>query len=149
MYKHEQQGGALMISLVLIFMMTLMGISSMRSATLEKRMAANSVHKSIALQAAESATELALGRQSNLEGALVLDGYPYSATVDLDSEKNINIGADVAFKGIGAPLGFGLGAGSGFTAYRYEATGTASIPVIEAQSQIVQGAYRIAPSPAI
>jgi len=147
--RNKQHGGALMISMVLIFMMSVMGISSMRSATLEKRMAANSVHKSVVLQAAESATELAIGKRWNLEQALDRDGAEHEASVALNTDTALSLNAVVEFKGLGPPLGFGLGAGSGFTAYRYETKGDASLAEIQAKSVVIQGAYHIAPSPSI
>lgn len=149
MNRNKQQGGALMISMVLIFMMSIMGVSSMRSATLEKRMAANSVHKSVVLQAAESATELAIGKRWNLEQALDKNGVEHQATVNLNDNTALSLGAVVEFKGKGPPLGFGLGVGSGFVAYRYETTGGAQLSSIQAESVVVQGAYHIAPDPSI
>ena len=134
-----------MISLVLIFMMSLMGISAMRSASLEKRMATNSVHKATTLQAAESATELAVGNESNLSGAFVAQGTDYAAQVSLNTNTALAVNASVKFIGMGAPLKNSIGSG-GFSALRFESTGNAAIASVQARSRIVQGAYRLAPS---
>ncbi|MBX2884101.1 MAG: hypothetical protein KTR32_29370 [Granulosicoccus sp.] len=149
MQNKKQHGGALMVALVLIFMMSIMGISSMRSATLEKRMATNSVHKSTALQAAESATELAIGKTSNLTNALNSGGTPVNATVSLNNNTALTLNATVQYTGMGPPIGFGLGADSGFVAFRYQAKGTSKLNGVNAAAEVIQGAYIIAPSPKI
>jgi type IV pilus assembly protein PilX len=146
--NNKEAGSALMVSLVLIFMMSLMGVSSMRSATLEKRMSTNSVHKSTVLQAAESATELAIGNQSNLNAALALNGNSsHQATVALGSNSALQLNAEVTYVGMGPPLGDSLGAGGGFVAYRYESRGTAELPDINANATVIQGFYTRAPAP--
>lgn len=142
---HKQRGGALMISLVMIFMMSLMGISAMRSATLEKRMATNSVQKATTLQAAESATEIALGNTDTLAGAFTAQGTPYGPQISLNTNTSLSIDAAVHFVGMGAAINNSIGSG-GFSALRFEATGNASIPSVQARSSIVQGAYRLAPT---
>lgn len=149
MQHKKQQGGALMVALVLIFMMSVMGISSMRSATLEKRMATNSVHKSTALQAAESATELAIGNTTNLTNALNNSGSEVTATVSLNANTALTLGATVKYTGMGPPIGFGLGADSGFVAFRFQIKGNSTLSGVNAASEVVQGAYIIAPSPKI
>jgi len=145
MNKTRQRGGALMISIVLIFMMSLMGVSAMRSATLEKRMATNSVHKATTLQAAESATELAVGEPDNLSGAFVEQGDAYVPSVNLNANTELSIDAEVRFIGMGPAINNSIGSG-GFAALRFEATGNAEIDSVKARSRIVQGAYRIAPT---
>jgi type IV pilus assembly protein PilX len=50
----EQQGAVLVISLVILLILTLIGITSLRSTTLEQRIAGNIRDISIALQSSES-----------------------------------------------------------------------------------------------
>lgn len=54
-----QQGVALVVSLVLLVVVTLLGLSGMRTTTLQERMSANLYDRSLALQAAESALSAA------------------------------------------------------------------------------------------
>lgn len=56
-----QQGAALMISLVMLLVLTVLGVSALNTTTLEERMAMNSQEISRALQAAESALSSAFG----------------------------------------------------------------------------------------
>ena len=51
----KQKGAVLIISLVLLLVMTLLGLSSMQSTSLEERMAGNERHANVAFQAAEAA----------------------------------------------------------------------------------------------
>ncbi len=51
----RQRGSALIFSLVILLIMTLIGITSMSSSTLEEKMAANDRARKVAFQAAESA----------------------------------------------------------------------------------------------
>ncbi len=50
-----QQGATLIVSLILLMVMTLIGLSSMQSTTVEEKMAGNMRDQSIAFQAAETA----------------------------------------------------------------------------------------------
>lgn len=50
-----QKGAALIVSLVMLLLITLLGLASARSVSLEEKMAANSYDRNLALQAAEAA----------------------------------------------------------------------------------------------
>lgn len=50
----RQQGIALVVALILLVVMTLLGLSAMRSVTLEEKMAANTFDRSVSFQAAEA-----------------------------------------------------------------------------------------------
>lgn len=49
-----QNGAALIISLIFLLLMTLIGVTSMQTTTLEERMAGNTRDRTLALQAAEA-----------------------------------------------------------------------------------------------
>lgn len=51
----QQQGVALIISLILLVVMTLLGISVIRSVTTEERMAGNSYNRNVSFQAVDAA----------------------------------------------------------------------------------------------
>lgn len=52
--RHAQNGVALVVALILLVVMTLLGLSAMRSVTLEEKMAANTFDRSLSFQSAES-----------------------------------------------------------------------------------------------
>ena len=53
--QHNQRGAALVMALAVLVLLTILGISAMKSSTLEYRMATSIQDKSTAFQAAESA----------------------------------------------------------------------------------------------
>jgi len=57
----NQRGAALIIALLLLLVMTVLGITSIQSSTVQTRMAANSDDRNRALQAAEHSLRAALG----------------------------------------------------------------------------------------
>lgn len=64
----SQGGAALIISLIFLLLMTLIGVTSMQTTTLQERMAGNSRDRNLALQAAEAGLrqgELWLGTAAN------------------------------------------------------------------------------------
>ncbi len=52
---NKQQGAVLIVSLLMLLVMTIIGLSAMRSTTLEEKMAGNYRNNNIAFQAAEAA----------------------------------------------------------------------------------------------
>ncbi len=52
---HTQRGAILVISLIILLVMTVLGISSLRSATMQERMSGNNLDRQLAFQAAEAA----------------------------------------------------------------------------------------------
>lgn len=51
--QQRQRGAALIMSLTFLLLLTILGVASMRSATLQERMAGNARDKSVAMQSAE------------------------------------------------------------------------------------------------
>ena len=54
-HSQRQTGSALIISLVFLLLLTILGVSSMQSSTLQEKMAGNSAEKNRAFQLAEAA----------------------------------------------------------------------------------------------
>jgi type IV pilus assembly protein PilX len=52
--QHTQQGAALILSLVLLLVLTLLGLSSVRTTTMEEKMASNTRDLKVAFEATES-----------------------------------------------------------------------------------------------
>lgn len=67
----NQRGATLIVSLIILLLITILGVSTIRTATLEERMASNARNKDIALQAAETAinaAEAVIAAQTNING---------------------------------------------------------------------------------
>lgn len=72
----RQGGAALIVSLIMLLVLTLLGVSAMRTATLEEKMAGNARDLNLAFNAAEAGLR---GGESTLSGTAVLP--PFSGTV--------------------------------------------------------------------
>lgn len=153
---NTQGGGALLVALIIIFMLSIMGVSSMRGSTLEKRMATNSIQTATTFQAAESMNEVAINNTTNLTRALnraniervrqgILDqSNKLHVEYDLQQAVDVSNEATVEYVGIGPAFGFSAG---GFVAYRYSIESAASVNAVRAAGEVTQGAYRVAPAP--
>lgn len=147
-----QRGGVLIVATVLIFVLSMIGVSTMRGSALERRMATNAVQTSVAFQASESATEALLNDSSNLGTAFALEGEALALEVDLEHDGRIAdaiaVEGELRYVGDGAALGYSIGVGSNnFMALRYDARGSAEIASVRSFSSVTQGAYRVAPAP--
>ncbi len=144
-----QRGSALMIAMVMIFMLSLMGVSAMRGSTLEKRMTVNAIQTSTTFQAAESAADLALNIPAHLTRAYQ-QGKNNELVLELDEvNKNIGMQSRSTLEYVGDTLATGWSAGvgtQGFEGLLYIASGVSAIPAVRSQSTVEQGAFRIAPA---
>lgn len=146
---NSQKGSALMIALVMIFMLSMMGVSVMRGSTLEKRMAINAIQTSTTFQAAESAADLALNVPQHLTRAyqqgqnneLVLEIDVVNEGIGLESRSTLEYVGDTLATGWSAGVGT-----QGFEGLLYVASGVSAIPAVRSQSTVEQGAFRIAPA---
>ena len=145
-----QRGSALLISMVMIFMLSIMGVSAMRGSTLEKRMVVNAIQSQTTFQAAESASDLALNERDNLTLAYQ-EGMNQELVLDDIDEVNTNIGlqsrSTLEFVGETLASGWSTGVGTqSFEGLLFVASGVSAIPAVRSQSTVEQGAYRIAPA---
>lgn len=72
---HHQHGAILIVALLILLVMTIIGISAMRTTTLDERIAANAQYKATTFQAAESALAAA-SRFDAIERCLAADCVP-------------------------------------------------------------------------
>jgi len=73
----KQRGAVLFVSLIMLLLMTLIGISAMQTTVLEERMAGNFKDRNMALQAAESSLRAA---EKYLNDTTVLPGFTATGT---------------------------------------------------------------------
>ena len=111
-----QNGAALVVSLILLVIITVLAISGMNTATTELAMARNDQNYENAFQAAET----------GLARALAEIGFDTSGRAQLTTTINDNdsVTAQTRFEGstIVPDRAFSLDAGSGFAAYHFLAT---------------------------
>lgn len=145
-YIHSQRGGALLVAMVMIFMLSIMGVSVMRSSTLEHRMAVNAIRTAATFQAAESASNLAINNHVNMTAAQIMgiNGRHIVSTISVNtSVTNLASNSSLSFTGEASlPEGF---SGGEFETLYFVATGVSSMTNSGTQSTVEQGAYRIVP----
>lgn len=151
--KHRQQtGSALLVSVIIIFMLSIMGVSAMRDATLERRMATNSIQSATAFHSAESNTDMVLNNRDDF--AELLNNVDYDniengilpeadrVTVNIDLLQNIGLTTEAEYEFVG--MGVATGYSSDYAAYRFEVVGKSSVDAVRAKSEVKQGGYIVA-----
>ena len=143
--NRQQSGAVLFVSLIMLLVLTIIGVTAMRSSTLEEKMAANTMNYGMTFHAAESAIENALDDTNSLVQAILTSD---TITVDLDiGESSITSSADIKYLGSGIAYGYSLGQNSSaFSSYRFDATGTANRTNSGAAVSMSQGVRRIGPN---
>lgn len=72
---HAQRGAVLIVSLLILLILTVIGVSSMQSSTLEEKMASNSRDRNIGFQSAETTMREA---ETYIEGLVTTGGFTNS-----------------------------------------------------------------------
>jgi hypothetical protein len=120
--RTNEQGAALVTSLILLVVITVLAVSGMNTATTELAMARNAQNYENAFQAAETGLERAIsqGRFNTLAntdlGQYVVDTYGHEEVRAIIAFEDSTLVPDRAFS---------LGVGSGIAAYHFNATATA------------------------
>lgn len=151
-YKRSQSGAALMVALVLIFMISIMGVSVMRNSNLEHRMASNSIQSSIVFQAAESVVEKTLNDSGALTAAFKAIGtdcegntVDWDVSLDGNDIAGLNTTAEIRFTRTALAPGFSSGQ---FVSLYFVTRGGSEIASARAESAIIRGASRVVPAAA-
>ena len=118
--RHQQTGAALVVSLLLLVIITVLAVSGMNTATTELALARNDQNYEYAFQAAETGLEIAIA-QRNFSTQGIID--PLTHTLGND-EVVANIQYEAAT--IVPDRAFSLGSGSGVAAYHFLATAQAT-----------------------
>jgi len=139
--RQQQQGAALMVAMVMIFVMSVLGVSSMRSGTLEGQLVSNAYQKDLTFQAAESATDFIIADDTKLEDVICTSTAVQTDVDQLESGAVLETTVDVEYGGESIVLGYSLSAG--FTAMRFTATGTSTLTNSGTTSRISQGVFII------
>lgn len=138
----NQQGAALFVSLMFLFLMTIIGLNALNTSTGDERMALNTQHQQQVFHAAESAINVAKRDTTTLETAITTGT---SAAIAYSGQSDVTASAQAAYVGCGLPgAGFGLGAG-GFVTHEFGITGNASLGASSAQATHLQGVNLLAP----
>ena len=141
---HAQRGAVLIVSMIMIFMLSIMGVSAMRNSTLEKRMATNAIQSSTTLQAAESLTERLFNSTAILDQAARQTG----TLIEVDAE---TLRDDIAMQQSAQIVqlgreGVAFGYSDQFVTLRYVAQGDVRIDSARSRAIVRQGATQLVPA---
>jgi len=133
----RQQGSVLMVAMIMIFMLSILGVSAMRGASIEGQLASNAVHKEITFQAAESASDAVLAISGKLESIICNDTDEALSQNQLGQSSEQITGSVLEYGGRAAAMGYSLG--GPVSARRFVVTGTSTLPDVHTSTTIAQG----------
>jgi len=138
----RQRGAVLAISLLILLVLTLIGVSSMDGSIMEEKMASNAQIATTTFQRAESAIQQTYNAQS-LNPALAVKYARAGNTVTYPAANNITSSSQMNYPAtaISAPL---YNSSAGFVAHGIEIIGTATAGTGGIRNQNTQG-YRVFP----
>jgi len=140
----SQQGATLVVALIMLILISLIGVSSLKSASVVEKMSANDYQKNITFQASESAAEVTLQDTVLISQALVAQ-QPVAASNVITGIPNAS--ADVVFTpaGVGEVFENSLGE-NGFSGQRIMVTSTGTLTTdSNIRSRTVHGIVRLVP----
>jgi Tfp pilus assembly protein PilX len=135
----RQRGAALITALVLLVILTMLGLSSMTTNTMEERMASNAQEKNRAFQAAESGLNMAFTKQDSFN----INNTVNNPLVGTDSSFG-SYGADITYKAgfrQETPPKRGSGWGTNYSLYHFDVSSTATVS--GATKTIHAGSYQV------
>ena len=144
----QQQGAVLMISLILLLVMTVLGLSTMNTSVMQEKMAANSQNVNKTFQAAESAitsvtNQVLGGVQTRLANAMGSTTVPAVAVAYATPDAAISASSQVQYLGeIILTSGSSLNADESSTilkGHRFELSGIVNMNSVNTQKIIRQG----------
>lgn len=143
--SRHQRGAVLLVSMIMLLVLTLIGVSAMSTATIEEKMAANAQQKAITFQAAESAIDDTIDDTALLSTA-ISSASPVSSSVSLGFT-GVTATSMTELLGQAPAPGYSLGSGSQtqFVAYSFEVVGTGTLIGTSLTTDAEQGIIRIAP----
>lgn len=86
--RHSQHGAVLIVSLLILLVLTIVGVSGLNNTSMEERMSHNFQHAMLAFQGAESANEVIIER-SNLANDTANNPLLMAVTAGLDDTSTV------------------------------------------------------------
>ncbi len=134
----NQQGVSLLVSMVILILVSLIGVTALKNASVEEQMSSNLYQKNLTFQASESAVENTILDNTLVSSALISD----SPKVEEVSVNVPNTKAEVQFKSLGFAPTLGDSAGI-FSGARIMITSTATSG--DTRTRTVHGVVRLVP----
>ncbi len=141
----KEKGATLIVALIMLILISLIGVSSLKSASVVEKMSGNDFQKNLTFQASESAAGIALQEtaqnRTNIGNALADGSFETPIATNLD-----NVTTNVIYTAAGSGLTFGSSL-SNFSAQRIMVTSTSQMTGdATTQSTTVHGVVTLAPN---
>ena len=140
----RQRGVALLVALIMITLVSILGISAMRGAVIENRLANNSLLKELTFQSAESASDIVMSEASTLENLICQPPIVGRNVPEVNLHEKQKTTVDVEYSGFTNAIGFSLGNGVGVR--RFLISGNSEIPGVSTGTTISQGVVLVGAS---
>lgn len=143
MSKYKQNGAALFVSLMFLFLMTIIGVSALNSSTSDERMALNAQHQQQVFHAADSAINVIKHDINALEQAIITGAFgpvTYTAQTHVTATANINYAGCAD-----PPAGYDV---EKFVNQDFDVDSSAQMVNAGAQADHLQGIAQVAPKAA-
>lgn len=139
----HERGATLIVALIMLILISLIGASSLRNASVAEKMSAANHLKNTTFQASESAAALALS-DSSLISEAIISGVPETTTVDVSSS---DVSTQVIFTLVGASPVLDATIGeNGYSGQRIMVTSTAQLTSdARSTSETVHGVVQMVP----
>jgi len=143
----RQHGAVLVIGLLILLVLTLLGVTSMSTSTMEERMSSNSMNANFAFQMAETAVTSAMKNLTTVVTAMNSANAVSGPTVTYGSGNLAATGnSQVTYVGEGVAEGFSIGLTQGtYAAHHFQVQATGTVTAANATSATDQGTVFIGP----
>ena len=135
--KNKEHGAALIVAMVILFMISILGISAMQSANVETQLASNALVKETTFQSAESAADAILSAENVLADVVCETAPNVTVLPDLNRTDNQTTTAIVQYGGKAIANGYSIN--EKFSTQRFYVTGVSTVNDMNTSTTIVTG----------
>lgn len=142
--SNDESGAALLVAMVILFMISILGISAMQSSNVETQLASNALVKETTFQSAESATDAILSLPNILADVVCQEEPNDTVMSNLNRSANQETTSRVQYGGLALTLGYDIS--DKFATHRFYISGESSIEDMNTSTRIVKGHTEVGPA---
>lgn len=135
--NQSERGAALLVAMVMLFMLTILGVSAMQSANVEAQLAGNTLVKETTFQSAESATDAVLDVPNVLADVVCRSNPNTTDMTNLNRTNNQKTEVSVLYGGPALAPGFSIS--DQFALHRFYVTGKSTVEDMNTSTTIATG----------
>ncbi len=142
--RPKETGAALIVAMVILFMISILGISAMQSSNVETQLASNALVKETTFQSAESATDAILTVPNVLADVVCQEEANDTIMSNLNRTDNQETNVSVQYGGLAITPGYAIT--DKFATHRFYITGESTIDDMNTSTKIVKGQTAVGPA---